>query len=122
MNITKLVEIAKFEAEKSTHQHRMGCVIFHKNRIISTGYNYPQRSVKHLRRKFFRWYGSVHAEIDAIIKARTDLTRASMLVVRINRKGDLKLAKPCSHCSAYIDHVGIRKVYYSTNEGKIENE
>jgi hypothetical protein len=36
-----------------------------------------------------------------------------MLVVRLNAKGELRLARPCKRCSEFIQHVGIKKVIYS---------
>ena len=100
-------------ARNGDHKQRVGCVIFSKKKTLSTGWNHCQRSVKKLHPKFQRWKGSVHAEVDAIIHAMTDLKGASLLVIRINKKEQLRLAKPCMHCLKYIQHVGIKKVYYS---------
>jgi deoxycytidylate deaminase len=117
LKFEKLINIAIEEAKKSTHpQHKIGCVLFIKNNIISKGKNYPQKSVKHLLMKKYSPYPySVHAEIDAIINAKTDLKKVNLLVVRISKSGKLLLAKPCKYCQAYIDYVGIRKIYYSIN-------
>jgi deoxycytidylate deaminase len=112
-----MVEVAKEEALKSDYKMKLGCVIFDKNKIISKGHNYKQRSVKSLTKKFLHWEYSIHAEVDAIIKAKTDLKGMSLLVIRINNKGELMYAKPCKHCSMYIEHVGIKKVMYSIKGG-----
>lgn len=112
---SSLIDSAIRIARNGDHKQRVGCVIFDKKRILSKGHNLCQRSVKKLHRKFQRWEGSVHAEVDAIIHARTELKGTSLLVVRINRKGELRLSKPCHHCMKYIKYVGIKKVYYSTS-------
>ena len=112
----KFLKYAVEEANRSLHKQKVGCIIFDKNRIVSRGYNHPQRAVKHLLPKFQRWEGSVHAEVAAIIGARTDLKGRDMLVVRVNGKNQLRLAKPCVHCLLYLDYVGIRRVYYSIDE------
>ena len=115
----KFLDIAKEEAVKSNHYHKIGAVIFKNKSIISTGYNYPRRSTKHLLPKFQKWQYSLHAEICAILKARCDLSDCSILVVRVNKKGKLMMAKPCKFCSEYIDYVGLENVYYSNKEGEI---
>ena len=112
----KFLKQAVDEANKSTFRQKVGAIIFNKNRIISRGYNDPERSVKHINKKFQRWPGTVHAEVAAILKAKTDLKGFSILVVRVNSKNQLRLAKPCEWCSMYLDYVGIKKIYYSISE------
>lgn len=122
MNIKSLVALAVEEASKSNYKQKVGCVIFNKKNIISTGHNYSQRSVKSLLKKYQPWEGSVHAEVCAVINAKTDVSRMSMIVVRINNQGQLRLANPCKHCRAYLKYVGIKKIYYSTNDETIKIE
>ena len=108
--------VAIEEACKSKHYPRVGAIIFDKSKIISRGYNHPHRSVRHLKRKFQKWPNSIHAEVAAIIAAKTDLKNLSMLVVRINKNNQLRMSKPCQYCTMYMEYVGIKKVYYSINE------
>ena len=112
----KLIDLAIDTAKKSTHHYRVGCVIFDKKRIISTGYNSSLKSAKKLHPKFQKWEFSVHAEAAAILNARTDLSKCSMLVIRINNDNQFRLAKPCRWCEAYIRYVDIKKVFYSIPE------
>ncbi|MCK9439748.1 MAG: deaminase [Candidatus Caldatribacteriota bacterium] len=116
MQLNRFIKLAVEEAKKSDHKQRIGAIIFDKSKIISKGFNSSQKSVKHLKKKFQRWPGTVHAEVDAIIKARTDVKGLSMIVIRINNFNQLKLAKPCKWCQMYIKYVGIKKVIYSLNE------
>ncbi len=104
------------EANKSKYIQKVGAVVFKRNRIISAGHNYSQKSAKKLHPRFQRWPGSIHAEVDAIIKAKTDLKGMDMMVIRINKQNQFRLAKPCKHCRMYLEHVGIRRVYYSISE------
>ncbi|MEN6379446.1 MAG: hypothetical protein ABFD15_07700 [Methanofastidiosum sp.] len=116
MNIrSSLIDHAIKVARNGDHKQRVGCIIFDKKKILSHGHNTCQKSIRRLHPQFQRWEGSVHAEVDAIIKARCDLKGTSILVIRINRKEELRLAKPCQHCMKYIEYVGIKKVYYSTS-------
>lgn len=119
MNIDKLTKIAINEARKSPHRQRIGAVIFDKNGIVSSGYN-QVRSARSLTKKFIRWPHSIHAEIDAIIKAKVSLKNKNIIVIRLNKQGIFRLAKPCQHCQLYIEHVGITGILYSTNEGAIK--
>lgn len=112
----KFLKQAIEEANKSDHKQKVGAIIFNKSKIISRGYNHSQRSVRHLKPKFQRYSGTVHAEVDAIIKAKTDLKNSSILIIRINRNNQLRLAKPCKWCQMYLEYVGIRKVYYSIDK------
>jgi len=120
MKLNKFVKIAIEESKKSTHQQRCAAVIFKRNKIISKGFNTSQKSTKHLKKKFQKWPGTIHAEVDAIIKAKTDLKRCSILVVRINKNEQLRLAKPCKYCQMYLEYIGIRKIFYTTNESVVK--
>jgi deoxycytidylate deaminase len=123
MVLTKcLIKKVLEEAEKSTHHHRVGCAIFKGKKIFSVGRNYACRSAKHLHPRFTRWRGSLHGEVSAILSARCDLKGASLLVIRINKKGEYRLAKPCKQCWAYLEFVGIKYCYYSNNDGEIIKE
>jgi len=118
--IEGLIKIAEEAANKTDHKQRVGAVIFKGKRIISVGRNYKSRSLRRVTPGMQRYPTSVHAEMDAIIKAKTDLKGYNILVVRINSFGQMRLAKPCDHCYTYIKHVGLRHIYYSTNDGIVE--
>jgi len=113
---TQVINKAIFEALLSTHQYKIGAVIYKRNKIISSGHNYPSKSLRNLNPKFRKWKTSVHAEVDAIFNAKTALKHTNMFVLRINKSKDFRLAKPCKYCELYLNHIGIRKVYYSINE------
>jgi deoxycytidylate deaminase len=112
-----LIRLALIEARLSDNRHRLGAVIFKKNAVLSSNHNYSMRSAKNLHPRFARWKGSIHAEVAAILSARCDLSGASMFLLRINRKEELRMAMPCTQCMSYISFVGIKRVTYSTNDG-----
>ena len=115
--LNTLVDVAVKEAVKSEYKIKLGAVIFSGNRILSTGYNEAHRSVRRLHPRFQNYKGSVHAEVAAILKAKTCLRRKKLLVVRYSPVTKrFLLAKPCNLCLSYISYVGIRKIYYSINE------
>lgn len=66
-------------------------------------------------------HGTLHAEIGAILNQSPDVTRnADVYVVRVNRTGNLANSFPCPMCQATMIFVGIRRVFYSSEDGSIE--
>ena len=104
------VEFATLIAGKSPMNHQHGCVIVHKGKVIATGYN------KHLKPGY-----SIHAEADAIMKAKkmlpaTEMKNCKLYVVRIgNDQMPLKYSRPCPSCCKIIAKSKIGKVFYSTS-------
>ena len=107
-----IIEQAVRQANRSTYYQKIGAVIFNKKRVISKGYN-QIRASRRLHPKFQEWPGSVHAEVAAILNARTGLKNCDILVVRVNNQNQFRLAKPCKYCQMYLEYVGIKKIYYS---------
>lgn len=111
--------IAAKQAKKSPHkQHKLGAVIVKGSRILAVGYN-------SLRPSSLLGTHTLHAEAAAVLKllkARrlSDLAGAEMYVTRFTRGGSVGLSKPCIHCRSLLASVGIRTVYYTTDEGTTE--
>jgi len=121
LSLNTLLNLAYQEAIKSPHKQKMGAVIFDKNIVISTGYNKPLAHKRKLHPKFKRYPNSIHAEADAILKAKTTLKGSSMLVVRLDAESNFTMAKPCPYCMDYINYVNIRTVYFTISENELEN-
>ena len=45
-----------------------------------------------------------------------------ILVIRINREGKLCNSRPCNQCIITLKNIGVKKVYYSNDDGKIIHE
>jgi len=102
--LNKFVNYAIDEANYSPLRYQLGAIIFKGGSILSRGYNYE----------------SVHAEHSALKKLKPHQTEgADILVVRINTKG-LAMAKPCTDCHKKLVNNGIRRVFYSDNDGGIQ--
>ena len=68
-----------------------------------------------------RGHATVHAELGAILGlSRSVTTGADVYVCRINREGEFRNSKPCAMCHAALQHVGVKRVYYTTNNNTIE--
>ncbi len=99
-------------AQKSSHTHKHGCVIVHKGRIISTGYNCSELGNQCIYTK--------HAEFNTISKLKRLRKKNKLLfnectlyVVRITDDENFRNSKPCNNCFEYIIKSGIKKIYYS---------
>ena len=103
------------EAQKSDMEHKLGCVIVRNNEIVASSRNYYAMN--------FTDAWSVHAEVAALMqlrkKSRKFFQKCDMYVVRVgtpHMEYPLKLSKPCESCECVINAMGIRRVYYSTND------
>lgn len=105
-----MVKTASKEAVKSTHAYKLGAVIFKHGKVIAKGCNKTNRGIS---ANYGHWAGSLHAELAAIINARTSLKGSSILVARSTGS----MAKPCPSCMAAIKEAGIKNVYYTTGKG-----
>jgi len=59
---------------------------------------------------------SLHAELRALLKPDAALCD-TLVIGRVNRRGELCMARPCPVCQLAIAESGIERVYYSTDNG-----
>lgn len=110
----RFFDLARQVSFKSDARMRLGAVIVQQGNVISVGYN---RNFKtHPISKAF--HRTIHAEMDAIIGVdRASLEGATIFVYREDRHGIIKMAKPCEHCQLILNEFGIKKVFYTTQDG-----
>lgn len=114
------IKTAISEARRSDHSlFKHGCVIFKGKRVLAAGHN-RIRSARSISTRFVNHPYSIHAEIDAILRARRNLRGCSVLVIRLSKNGRLVYSRPCEQYRKYIDYVGIRHIFYSTSNGGVE--
>ena len=64
---------------------------------------------------------TLHAELGAVLNMPRESTEGSdVYVVRINYDGEFRNSKPCPMCQQAMRFVGIKRVFYSTQEGHFE--
>lgn len=112
MKISKAVVLAKKAALNSNAKFKVGSVLFFNDTyVFGFNRNFGVKSIG--RQKPF----SVHAEEMVIIKANRipnfDFKNSTLVVVRINRKGQLRAITPCSYCQMLIKKFEIKTVYFS---------
>ena len=103
-------------------REKLGAVVVSKNwDIIGVGYNdrkthpYQAAIAKRLGldEKIF-----LHAEFAALVAAKQrNLYGARVFVYREFRSGELAMSRPCPICMSYIKELGIKDIYYTTDEG-----
>jgi deoxycytidylate deaminase len=107
----KIFKTTKKLSEKSDHHtHKFGAVIAFKNIIISHGWN----KLKTHPKSTHPWK-HIHAEMDAIFKAKGNTVGATLYVTRVSTQGNLNNSKPCPFCMSLIVAAGIKKVFYTDN-------
>lgn len=68
-----------------------------------------------------RGHATIHAELGCVLGIPRNITTgADIYVCRINRRGEFRNSKPCAMCHEVLKHVGIKRVYYTGDEGIIE--
>jgi deoxycytidylate deaminase len=102
----------------------MAAFIYRKNQLLAIGQNdmlstnaKAFRFGEKFRIKKFIEYPMIHAEIDAISKlwGRHHMCdKDTMVVVRLDKNGNPRLAKPCTDCMNVINAIGFKKVYWTS--------
>lgn len=98
------------ETKKSQSEFRHAAIIFDGNRIISKGYNIPFKT----HPKGSGIYTSIHAEVMAItsaIKNRKNIDNLDILIIRMNKRNQFLLSKPCKDCMKLIKRFNINPIW-----------
>lgn len=107
---------------------RLGAVLVYKNKVLSVGWNStktnPTQKRLNVQRGFdvnaSNAFNTLHAEVDCLLKAKDldiDWGKASIFVYRIKKNGEVGLSRPCKGCMTLIKSMGIKNIYYSTDDG-----
>lgn len=92
--------------------------IIQNNKIIEMGMNRAGPPLVEFG--YNEKFGKIHAETDAYRKARgiLDLSRTFEVVnIRLNKRGLLRLSKPCGCCYEFLFVMGCKAVFFSTEIG-----
>ena len=101
------------ESSKSTMKMRHGAALVYRGRILTRACNIS--ICDSLKPPF----SSVHAEVHVIRKflerfPKKWLKHCTLVVIRVDRHGDLRNSLPCKNCHNFINKNNILKVLYST--------
>ena len=114
-----IIKLCLLESEKSNYRFKIGAVVFKGNRILSSGHNEIRSS--NIPNKHKLYNNSVHAEQAALLGTDWNkLKGCSILVMKCSKTlKQLSNAKPCPMCMKVLEHVGIKDIYYSNEQGEI---
>jgi deoxycytidylate deaminase len=115
----KLLRLAKAAAAHSTMRHRHGAAALITRGCVRTGWNWrvDGRLTPSARKRLGFHLFSVHAEVEACLSADSPI---ELIVVRLRRDGSLGNSKPCTPCVAFLIRQGVKKIYYSLDNGEFE--
>lgn len=98
---------------------------YKKNKLLAIGQNNPEKThtqalLLSQRFNIDNDYPYLHAETDLISrlwgKHYID-NSLKMVIIRLNKHGQLRCSKPCEKCNRIINALGINKVWWSIDNG-----
>lgn len=118
----KAKQVATISDFSQTH---IGCIAVYQGNIIGIGCN---TNKTHPIQKYYNRYreyseklpAKLHAEINCINQLKNlhiNFSKVKLYVYRIRKDQPFGLARPCPSCMAAIKDLGIRNIYYTTNDG-----
>lgn len=107
-----------------------GVVVLYKGRVVGTGYNSHKTNPVQKRYDQFRTFRynngsyikhSIHAEVDALYPLidRDDINwdKVQVYIYRRCKSREHGMARPCPACMNLIKELGIKNIYYTTDDG-----
>jgi deoxycytidylate deaminase len=131
----KFFQLARSAANTSCHpKARIGAVVVDKGEVLSVGVNkygksHPLQKKYNEHRRFFTYEiptsHNIHAEMDALLKSRNrNVKGASIYVSRApyDKHQETGMCRPCGACMEALRDFGIKKIFYTSNQGLVYEE
>lgn len=113
--IDDYINLLKKIAINSNISSKHAAALIHSNRIYSSGYNHYITNVKDDKND-----RTIHAEISIFENISKKIAKGlDIIVIRVNNNLILKNSRPCNHCIEQLKKIGIRKIFYSNENGII---
>lgn len=115
------------------YKTHIGCVAVYQGTVIGIGSNcnktHPmQKKYNRYRKPSDSMLPKLHAEIsciNSIKQLNINFSKVKLYIYRIRHDQPFGLSRACPSCMAVIKDLGIRDIYYTTNDGfvheRIEN-
>ena len=121
-HFSKARQIAGISDFRKIH---IGCVAVYQGQVIGLGCN---ANKTHPMQKFYNRYRQqpdnllpkLHAEISCLNQIKhlnINFTKVKLYIYRIRKDQPYGMARPCPSCMAAIKDLGIKNVYYTTDNG-----
>lgn len=119
----KFFEMAKKIAITSEYgKFKHAAILVHQGVILNSSPN--KNKVCSFGKRFRpanKGIATLHAELGAILNMPKEVTKgADVYVVRVNCDGLYRNSKPCIMCQEAMRFCGIKRVFYSTEDGTFE--
>lgn len=123
-NFDKQLELLIKKAIESNVNYKHAAALIKDRVIYSSGINkFIQSKKNKLNLEYEEIKRTMHAEINVFNNYPIKKGRGmDILVIRINNRRMLKNSRPCNECINRLCKIGIRKVYYSNDNGHIVSE
>lgn len=104
----------------------IGCMVVIGDKIVSSGYNQIKTHTLQAKYNNYRNFSvsncinSIHAEIDCLrfIQYRNiKWHKVKLYISRCKANGETGMARPCPACMMIIKKLGIKNIYYTTDDG-----
>lgn len=107
-------------AQESNISYKHSAGLIYNDKIHSIGVN---KFIPFKKYKDIQLYRTIHAELSIFEKIPKRIAKGmDIIVIRINKGSQLKNSRPCKDCINELQRIGIRKVYYSNDDGNIVYE
>jgi cytidine deaminase len=111
------IRLLKKIAVESIVYYKHAAALMSGDTVYSSGTN---KFIKEIKINNQIYHKTMHAEITVFEKLPKKKVRGmDILVIRINKNLALKNSRPCNQCIDTLSKLGIRKVYYSNEDGNI---
>lgn len=109
------------------YKTHIGCVAVYQGTIIGIGCNcnktHPiQKSYNKYRKQSDMMLPKLHAEISCINSVKhldINFSKVKLYIYRIRKDQPYGLSRPCPSCMVAIRELGIRDIYYTSNDGHV---
>ena len=124
----KARNVAAISDKKSNFKNiQVGCVAVYQGQVIGLGCNcnktHPtQQYYNRYRKRSDTLLPKLHAEISCINQIKhlnINFSKVKLYIYRIRKDQPFGMARPCPSCMAAIRDLGIRDIYYTTNDGYV---
>lgn len=114
-----IIKYARNACKKSSCEHTLAAVLYKGGSVIRVACN-ENKTLRYRKKYFFHGEPSRHAEMNVIHGMPRDvINKCSLLVVRVDKAGTFRSAKPCLACANALADAGIKKVFYTSYSGEI---
>jgi hypothetical protein len=118
--------LALAEGRGLWHRCRHFSFVFRGGRLLSVGLNSSKSHPRNLLYAYMGRDGSdishiigTHSEMNAVLRTDSDECRgATMVNLRINRRGDFDYSRPCSGCCDMLRSLGFVEAFYTHSDGR----